>query len=84
MKSNDFRVAIDIGTTKICTMVGRIKDQNTYEVINITTIDNNGMNRGLVVDEQLVSECITKSLESVSKEVGINSEVMLLEVVNVA
>tara|TARA_Y100001970_G_scaffold59042_2_gene75130 strand:+ start:26266 stop:27516 length:1251 start_codon:yes stop_codon:yes gene_type:complete len=72
MKSDDFRVAIDIGTTKICTMVGRIKDQNTYEVINITTIDNNGMNRGLVVDEQLVSECITKSIESISKDVGIN------------
>ena len=72
MKSDDFRVAIDIGTTKICTMVGRIKDQNTYEVINITTIDNNGMNRGLVVDEQLVSECISKSIESISKDVGIN------------
>tara|TARA_B100000427_G_scaffold24937_1_gene18508 strand:- start:1185 stop:2435 length:1251 start_codon:yes stop_codon:yes gene_type:complete len=72
MKSDDIRVAIDIGTTKICTMVGRIKDQNTYEVINITTIDNNGMNRGLVVDEQLVSECITKSIESISKDVGIN------------
>ena len=72
MKSDDIRVAIDIGTTKICTMIARIKDKNTYEVINITTMDCDGMNKGLVVDEQLVSECLTKSFENISKEVGIN------------
>ena len=72
MKSEDLRVAIDIGTTKICTMIARIKDKNTYEVINITTIDNDGINKGLVVDEQLVSDCLTKSLENISKEVRIN------------
>ena len=71
MKSDDFRVAIDIGTTKICTMIGRIKDKNTYEVINITTIDNDGMNKGLVIDENIVSNCITKSIQKVSKELGI-------------
>ena len=72
MKSEDLRVAIDIGTTKICTMIARIKDKNTYEVINITTIDNDGMNKGLVVDEQLVSDCLNKSLENISKELRIN------------
>ncbi|MFL2665030.1 MAG: cell division protein FtsA [Dehalococcoidia bacterium] len=72
MKADNFRVAIDIGTSKICTMVARIKEKNSYEVMNITVMESDGLNKGLVTDEKKVSECINKSVENISLELGIN------------
>ena len=65
MNTNNFRVAINIGTTKICTMVARIKENKSYQVMKITVLECEGMNKGLVVDEKKVSECINKSVENI-------------------
>ncbi|MBA30989.1 MAG: cell division protein FtsA [Chloroflexi bacterium] len=72
MTTDNFRVAIDVGTTKICTMVAKIKEKKTYEVISIMIVECDGMNKGVVIDEEKVSKCITKSIENVSNELGIN------------
>ncbi len=54
-------VAIDVGTTKICVIVGR-KAGDTVEVIGMGTAPSHGLKKGVVVD-------VAKSVESIKAAV---------------
>ena len=42
-------VGLDIGTTKVCTVVGELLDEGGVDVIGIGVADSKGLKRGVVV-----------------------------------
>lgn len=50
VQSEKIIAAIDIGTTKICVLIGRESKPNTIDIIGIGTAPSEGMKRGIVVD----------------------------------
>jgi cell division protein FtsA len=57
-------VGIDVGTTKICTLVGEINGQGDLQIVGVGVAPSRGMRKGVVVDVQQATDAV---LESISK-----------------
>jgi cell division protein FtsA len=62
---NSFIAAVDIGTTKIVTLVGRVNDNNRLEVLGLSRTVSKGVKRGVVLNiEEAVNAIETTVLEA--------------------
>jgi cell division protein FtsA len=57
-----FLVVIDIGTTKICTMVARVINNEDIELLAVASAASDGLKKGVVVDIQKTVSSIKKSI----------------------
>ncbi|HEX7475761.1 MAG TPA: cell division protein FtsA, partial [Dehalococcoidales bacterium] len=64
MKKQRTVTAIDVGTTKICTLTATIEDNGFIRIIGSGIVPSNGMHKGLVVN---VNEAAQSILSSVRK-----------------
>jgi len=55
-------VGIDIGTTKICTLVAEIDDMQTLRIVGVGIAPARGIRKGVVVDVNDATAAITESL----------------------
>nr|WP_321255243.1 cell division protein FtsA [uncultured Pseudodesulfovibrio sp.] len=69
MARNDLLVGLDVGTTKICTVVGEASE-NGVDIIGIGTAPSTGLRRGVVVNIEKTVQCIKKSLEDAELMAG--------------
>ncbi|BCS88358.1 cell division protein FtsA [Pseudodesulfovibrio sediminis] len=69
MARNDLIVGLDVGTTKICTVVGEASE-NGVDIIGIGTSPSTGLRRGVVVNIEKTVQCIKKSLEDAELMAG--------------
>lgn len=56
-------VGLDIGTTKICAIIGEINDQDQVEVVGIGTSKSTGMRKGVVVNIEQTAQSIRQAVE---------------------
>ncbi len=59
---NNMVVGIDVGTTKICTLVGEVRPESVY-ILGMGVEPSAGMKKGVVNDVQALSAAIGKSLQ---------------------
>ena len=71
MLQEDFKVAIDIGTTKVCAIIARKRPDHRIEVTGLSVVPCEGMSKGLVVDPAAVTSAVVKSIETVSEDAGV-------------
>jgi len=64
-------VGIDVGTTKICTLVGRVEDGGLLRILGVGIEPSNGINKGVIVDLEAASQVITRSVERAEQSSGI-------------
>ncbi|MDA1279321.1 MAG: cell division protein FtsA [Chloroflexi bacterium] len=57
-----FRVAIDVGTTKVCTIITRKRADHRVEVLGIGVAPCNGMVKGVVSNTEAVTAAVKKSV----------------------
>ncbi|HJZ38895.1 MAG TPA: cell division protein FtsA [Bacteroidales bacterium] len=62
--------AIDIGTTKIVTLVGRLNDNGQLEIIGMSKTPSKGVKRGAVLNIEEAVSAIRFTVEEVQKQVG--------------
>lgn len=55
-------VGIDIGTTKICTLVAEVDESDFFRIIGVGIVPSRGMRRGVVTDLSALTEAITHSI----------------------
>ena len=67
---NDLLVGLDVGTTKICAIVARPKDENNVDIIGIGMAPSNGLHRGIVVNPNKTVESIKKALDEAELNSG--------------
>ncbi|HEY5624272.1 MAG TPA: cell division FtsA domain-containing protein, partial [Gammaproteobacteria bacterium] len=63
-------VGLDIGTSKIVTVVGEITAENTLEVIGIGSNPSRGLKRGVVVNIESTVQSIQRSIEEAELMAG--------------
>lgn len=73
MKDNNLIAGLDIGTTKICAVVGEVVE-GIVEVKGITMIPSKGLRKGVVVNVDHTVESIKEAVLSIKKITGINLE----------
>ncbi len=70
MAIGDVIVGIDVGTSKISLVVGEVNNFNQIEVICNTSKKSNGIQKGKIVDENLLSESILDVVKDAEKEMN--------------
>jgi cell division protein FtsA len=63
-------VGIDVGTTKVCTLVGRIEAE-TIRILGVGIEPSAGIKRGVIVDLAAASEAITRSVGTAEQTSGV-------------
>lgn len=69
LNNNNIAVGLDVGTTKICAMVGR-EGSNGVEIFAIGSAPSNGLRKGIVVDIDLTVASIKKALKEAEDMAG--------------
>ena len=62
-------VGIDIGTTKVCTIVGEVRANDTY-VLGVGIEPARGMRKGMVTDVDALSTTISSSVHKAERASG--------------
>ena len=69
LKQQDIVVGLDIGTTKICAVVGEVSE-GKINIIGMGTHPSNGIRRGIVVNIEATVESIKKAVEEAELMAG--------------
>jgi cell division protein FtsA len=64
-------VGIDVGTTKICTLVGRLEEDNHLRILGVGIEPSQGMKKGIPVDLRAVSAAVSRSIEKAERTSGL-------------
>ncbi len=64
-------VGIDVGTTKVCTLVGRVQDDQTVRILGVGIEPSEGIKKGIIVDLAAASQAITRSVEKAESTSGL-------------
>lgn len=64
-------VGIDVGTTKVCTLVGRVEDEGTLRILGVGIEPSNGIRKGVIIDLEMASQAIQRSVERAEQTSGL-------------
>ena len=66
MIQEDYRAAIDVGTTKVVTVIGRERPDGNVEIAGVGVSPCDGLSKGMVRDDAATSQAIRASLQEAS------------------
>ncbi|MFM2135787.1 MAG: cell division protein FtsA [Bacteroidota bacterium] len=72
MENAPIVVGLDIGTTKICTIVGRKNEHGKIDILGYGKAESLGVSRGVVTNIGLTIDSIRKSLQEASAKSGVD------------
>ncbi len=64
-------VGIDVGTTKVCTLVGRVEDNKSIRIMGVGIEPSEGIRKGIIVDLAAASQAITRSVKKAESTSGL-------------
>ncbi|MBT9132114.1 cell division protein FtsA [candidate division NPL-UPA2 bacterium Unc8] len=70
MKEKEFIVGLDIGTTKICAMIGK-RDDDKIKIIGTGLTPSNGLRKGIIIDLKSTSDSIERVVEKAEAASGV-------------
>jgi cell division protein FtsA len=63
-------VGIDIGTTKVCTLIARVEEDDSFRILGVGIEVSDGMRKGMIIDLQKTTNAIAKSIEKAQRSSG--------------
>lgn len=64
-------VGIDVGTTKVCTLVGRIESEKSIRILGVGIEPSDGIKKGNIIDLEAASQAIIRSVERAESTSGL-------------
>ena len=71
MAIGDIIVGIDIGTSKVCTVVGEENNFGQIEIISNTSYKCSGLKKGKIIDEEEICLCVAKTIKDAEDETNL-------------
>ena len=73
-------VGIDVGTTKVCTLVARVENGANLRILGVGIEPSHGIRKGTVIDVNAASQAISRAIEKAERTSGfeINSALVSL------
>ncbi len=68
---NEIVVGIDVGTTKICTLVGRVEDEKSIRILGVGIEPSEGVRKGNIVDLSVATQAIRRSVQRAEATSGL-------------
>lgn len=72
MATSEIVVALDIGTTKVCTLVAEVSGEDQIQILGVATAPSTGMRKGVVVDIGATAAAIRDSVAAAEKAAGVH------------
>lgn len=69
-RAGELIVGLDIGTTKICAIVGEISENGTVDVVGIGTHPSKGLRKGVVINIEATVNSIKRAIEEAELMAG--------------
>lgn len=63
---------LDIGSTKICTVVGEVADDGVLDIIGEGTVPSEGLKKGVVVNLERTIGAVRRSIEAAERVAGVD------------
>jgi cell division protein FtsA len=73
-KPDNVLVGLDLGTTKVCAIVGEVKDAGQVDIIGIGISPSHGLKKGVVVNIDSTVESIKKAVQEAELMAGVEIE----------
>jgi len=73
-------VGIDVGTTKVCTLVGRVEDNQSIRILGVGIEPSDGIRKGVIVDLAAASQAITRSVKKAESTSGMEITAALVSI----
>lgn len=70
MAKDIFYTGIDLGTSKVSTLVARVGAEGEPQILGLGTAPSQGMEKGMVVDVRKVGEAVAESVDEARRYVG--------------
>jgi len=70
-KSDNVLVGLDLGTTKVCAIVGEVKEAGQVDIIGIGISPSHGLKKGVVVNIDSTVESIKKAVQEAELMAGV-------------
>ncbi len=67
-------VGIDLGTTKVCTVIGQATEGLMPRIIGVGVVPSRGMRKGMLVNVHEATEAIARSVDKAERTAGIQVE----------
>ena len=64
-------VGIDIGTTKVCTLVARVEGENSLRILGVGIVPSQGIRKGNIIDLSAAAQSIARSVEKAQRTSGL-------------
>ena len=71
MAIGDIIVGIDIGTSKVCTVVGEVNNFGQIEIICNTYYKCSGLKKGKIINEEDITLSIAKTIQDAEEETNL-------------
>ena len=71
-------VGVDVGTTKICTLVARLEEEDQLQILGVGIEPSRGLRKGMVVDLNAASQAIARSVEKAEHTSGLEIDSALV------
>jgi cell division protein FtsA len=63
-------VGVDVGTTKICTLVGEVSEGDTLRVTGVGVVPSRGLRKGVITDVEEAAAAIAESIQKAERVAG--------------
>lgn len=75
---DDIVVGIDVGTTKICTLVARVESDESLRIMGVGIEPSEGIRKGVIVDLSAASKAIARSVSKAEQTSGLKIDSALV------
>ncbi|RKX83449.1 MAG: cell division protein FtsA, partial [Spirochaetes bacterium] len=64
-------IGLDIGTTKVCTIIGQYNENGILEITGVGTTPSRGLRRGVVINIESTVKSVLKAVEAAEMMSGV-------------
>jgi cell division protein FtsA len=75
---DDIVVGIDVGTTKICTLVARVEQDDSLRIMGVGIEPSEGIRKGVIVDLSAAAQAIARSVSQAEQSSGLKIDSALV------
>ena len=77
-RKDRYLVGLDVGTSKVCAIVGELVEDNGVDVVGIGVAESRGIRRGVIVNLEAAVESIKKAVEEAELMAGVEIDAVHL------
>jgi cell division protein FtsA len=77
-RKDRYLVGLDVGTSKVCAIVGEALDDGSVDVVGIGVAESRGIRRGVIVNLEAAVESIKKAIEEAELMAGVEIDAVHL------